>query len=141
MITEEIKNAIYEDKVSVEYWEADEYVISIQGIGVVGQTLRKKDSVIVKKWLETAIDEIQKKNGVKNEIKLQEGDKFWMGEVPETDDFGDPIKNEFIDGRTNMGPWALMSKNSFRQHGVGIGQGKGQLYRKESNGQWKKIKG
>lgn len=74
-------------------------------------------------------------------IKDTSKDKFWMGEVPETDDFSDPIKDEFIDGKTRMGPWALMSKNSFKQHGVGIGQGKGQLYKKESNGQWKKIKG
>jgi hypothetical protein len=30
------------------------------------------------------------------------------------------------DGRTKQGPWANMCKRHFKQHGVGLGLGKGQ---------------
>lgn len=80
---------------------------------------------------------------IKEELQnvLREEDKFWMGSINDKDDFNNPIRNEFIDGRTQMGPWAIMSPESFRQHGVGVGQGKGQWYKKQSDGRWKKIKG
>ena len=71
----------------------------------------------------------------------EEKDKFWMGSVNDKDDFGAPIKDEFIDGKTNQGPWGIMSPASFRQYGVGVGLGKGQWYKKQPDGQWKKIKG
>lgn len=181
------------DKISIDHWEADEYVVSIKGIGVVGGTLHKLDAQFVKTWLEssledlkksngnnivlktsggqyfvikinnetigqpiyssksqalmlekwlmTAIDEIQKKDSIKNEINLTEQDKFWMGHVGDKDDFQKPIKDEFIDGKTTYGPWGIMSPESFRQFGVGIGLGKGQWYKKQPDGQWKKIKG
>ena len=68
-------------------------------------------------------------------------DKYWMGSVGEEDDFGNPIKDEFIDGKTRMGPWANMSPESFKQYGVGLGTGRGQKYKKQPDGKWKKIQG
>lgn len=64
---------------------------------------------------------------------------YWMGRVPPTDDFGDPVSDEFVDGKTDMGPWALMSPRSFDRHGVGIGMGSGQRYRKQPDGRWLKV--
>ena len=55
--------------------------------------------------------------------------KKWSGKVPVRDDFGYPIVGTFIDGRTRMGPWAIMSLSTFNEHGVGLGLGKGQKYR------------
>jgi hypothetical protein len=60
------------------------------------------------------------------------------------DDFDLPIGSEFIDGRTKSGPWAIMQPRSFAKHGVGLGLGKGQRYRKKSLPSgviWEKIEG
>ena len=67
--------------------------------------------------------------------------KYWIGFVPATDDFGKVIEDEFIDGKTRMGPWALMVPVSFRLKGVGLGEGRGQLYKKQEDGKWLKIEG
>ena len=72
---------------------------------------------------------------------IKEEDKYWMGSINDVDDFGKPIKDEFVDGKTTMGPWGIMSPESFRIHGVGVGQGKGQKYKKQPDGKWKKIQG
>lgn len=56
--------------------------------------------------------------------------KQWTDEVPAEDDFGYPIKDEFIDGQTKYGQWATMTPESFKVHGVGLGFGKGQHYKK-----------
>jgi hypothetical protein len=81
------------------------------------------------------------RNLIREEIVsiVKEQDKFWMGTVSDNDDFGKPIVDTFIDGKTTMGPWANMNPDSFKQHGVGLGMGKGQLYRKQPDGKWKKI--
>lgn len=60
--------------------------------------------------------------------------KFWSGPVPSEDDFGNPIKDYFIDGKTTLGPWAIMSPVSFIKVGEGIGKGVGQAYRKTDAG-------
>jgi hypothetical protein len=68
--------------------------------------------------------------------------KYWMGQVPTLDDFGDAIKNVFIDGKTKYGPWAFMTPSSWRQNGVGTyGTGFGQRYVKAANGKWMKVEG
>jgi hypothetical protein len=67
--------------------------------------------------------------------------KYWMGTVPATDDFGVPITNFFVDGKTKMGPWATMAPPSYAKHGVGTGTGKGQMYNKQPDGKWLKVKG
>jgi len=66
--------------------------------------------------------------------------KKWMQEVPQKDDFGMPITTEFIDGKTKQGPWAIMSLESFKQHGAGLGVGQGQRYLKDGN-EWPLIEG
>lgn len=81
------------------------------------------------------------RNLIREEIVsvVKEQDKFWMGTVSDKDDFGKPIVDTFIDGKTTMGPWANMNPDSFKQHGVGLGIGKGQMYRKQPDGKWKKV--
>lgn len=32
-----------------------------------------------------------------------------------------------VDGKTLMGPWAYMCKEHYRQYGVGLGMGRGQV--------------
>jgi hypothetical protein len=62
----------------------------------------------------------------------------WAGKSPEKCDIchGD-IKDHFVDGKTKMGPWANMCEKCHRQHGVGLGEGKGQKYDKTG----KKVEG
>lgn len=55
--------------------------------------------------------------------------KVWMGSM--TCDFHNcDLSNVefFVDGKTKMGPWALMCPGAFYEHGVGIGPGQGQQY-------------
>ena len=44
---------------------------------------------------------------------------------------------EFVDGKTVFGPWAIMCLNCYRDKGVGLGTGKGQRY----DGKGKKVEG
>ena len=70
------------------------------------------------------------------------GKKYWLSAVPEKDDFGDTIKDMFIDGKTVMGPWALMTERSFKSFGTGrMGLGYGQEYEKQKDGKWLKVEG
>jgi hypothetical protein len=86
-----------------------------------------------------------KKSELKQLIKefiQEEKARYWKGIVPPKDDFGDPITNIFIDGKTQKGPWALMSLQSFKRFGLGkLGVGYGQKYSKQSDGKWLKIEG
>jgi hypothetical protein len=67
---------------------------------------------------------------------------YWTGTVPSKDDFGKPMEDEFIDGKTKMGPWAFMTPSSWRRYGiVGLGIGRGQRYKKQPDGQWLKVEG
>jgi hypothetical protein len=68
--------------------------------------------------------------------------KYWMGDVPLRDDFGMEITDEFIDGVTRQGPWAMMAPTSWRTMGIGVlGVGRGQRYQKQKNGIWLKVEG
>jgi hypothetical protein len=68
--------------------------------------------------------------------------KYWIGDVGSKDDFGQPITNEFIDGKTKMGPWATMSPASWKRYGIGaLGTGFGQRYKKQDDGRWLKVQG
>lgn len=64
----------------------------------------------------------------------------WIGFVGEIDDFGEPIVDEFVDGATKYGPWAMMAPVTFEKRGLGVGPGKGQRYRLIDN-IWKKVEG
>lgn len=52
-----------------------------------------------------------------------------------------PITSTFVDGSTYFGPWANMCQSCHAKHGNGLGTGKGQLYKRQSDGQYHKIKG
>jgi hypothetical protein len=57
----------------------------------------------------------------------------WLGKVNKCDICKENInwtrnKQWFVDGRTTMGPWALMCCRCFEMYGVGLGTGKGQKY-------------
>jgi len=68
--------------------------------------------------------------------------KYWAGDVGDKDDYGRLITDEFIDGRTVWGPWAIMSPLSWREEGVRkFGTGCGQRYRKQHDGRWLKVEG
>lgn len=64
--------------------------------------------------------------------------KTWGGHVPAKDDFQNPITDEFVDGMTSLGGWAMMSPKSFKMYGTGIGAGRGQKYQKQGD-DWVKI--
>lgn len=67
---------------------------------------------------------------------------YWVGDAPTHCDIDqEPISSVFVDGRTNMGPWANMCLRCARVHGVGTGLGKGQVYTKTSEGRWRKTAG
>jgi len=68
--------------------------------------------------------------------------RYWIGPIGSKDDFNRPIDVEFIDGKTRMGPWAIMSIDSWRRYGCGqLGTGWGQRYRKQTDGKWLKVEG
>lgn len=68
--------------------------------------------------------------------------KYWTGHIGERDDFEQPIKDIFVDGKTKQGQWAIMSPASWRMYGVGTyGTGFGQRYAKTASGKWLKIEG
>jgi hypothetical protein len=68
---------------------------------------------------------------------------YWTGSLPATDDFGSPYNTIMIDGVTKQyGSWANMNEHSWRVHGIGqFGMGKAQMYEKQPDGRWLKIKG
>lgn len=69
-------------------------------------------------------------------------EKYWMGSTPAICDTCDePIKKEFTDGKTRMGPWANMCPGCSAIYGVGLGLGRGQKYEQQTNGRWLKTGG
>jgi hypothetical protein len=46
-----------------------------------------------------------------------------------------------VDGKTLMGPWALMCPACYSNYGLGLGTGRGQMYKRQSNGRWLKTAG
>ena len=67
--------------------------------------------------------------------------KYWLSDVPSRDDFGEPIREVFIDGATIHGPWGIMTPQSHDIYGRGLGEGLGQKYLKQANGKWLKVEG
>ena len=65
----------------------------------------------------------------------------WIGDVPSHSDFGGAIIDEFIDGRTTLGPAAFMTPAEFKIYGRGLGTGFGQRYKKNEKGEWIKVEG
>lgn len=70
--------------------------------------------------------------------------KYWMSPLGDTDDFSVPYKDEMIDGKTRMGPWANMTPESWFKYGGTngkLGLGLGQRYKKQADGKWLKVEG
>ena len=66
----------------------------------------------------------------------------WVGSPPDVCDTCDkPITSTFVDGATIMGPWGNMCLGCHRKFGVGLGTGKGQLFRKQPDGSFLKTEG
>ena len=54
----------------------------------------------------------------------------WHGITPKQCEIcGEPLTNEFIDGRTKIGFWANMCPACHKEFGVGLGIGKGQKFK------------
>jgi hypothetical protein len=57
--------------------------------------------------------------------------KQWMGSEPRCDfcpkDAGAPTPY-FVDGKTRIGPWAIMCPTHHKSMGLGLGTGRGQKY-------------
>lgn len=67
---------------------------------------------------------------------------YWTAPLGGFDDFGKPITNKIIDGKTKSGPWAIMSEESYKEWGgFGFGVGRGQLYELQPDGKWLQTKG
>lgn len=57
--------------------------------------------------------------------------KTWGGAVPQTCDIcGSTLADGFVDGRTRMGSWGFLCSRCHEIHGVGLGMGYGQQYKK-----------
>jgi len=68
--------------------------------------------------------------------------RYWIGTVPERDDFGNKLGDVFIDGSTIMGPWAIMTPETWARVGRGqLGTGIGQKYQRQADGRWLKVEG
>jgi len=53
----------------------------------------------------------------------------WLGTIPRKCEICEErLVEEFVDGRTKLGLWAIMCVGCFKVHGVGLGLGKGQKY-------------
>lgn len=57
------------------------------------------------------------------------GNQKWMGDT-KCDFCHKECGNTLYDGKTDMGPWAVMCDMCFHDHGVGLGTGMGQQYKK-----------
>lgn len=69
-------------------------------------------------------------------------DKIWMGSDPKMCDVcEEDIRDEFTDGKTKRGPWAIMCPRCQARHGLGLGLGLGQKYQKQADGKFHKVEG
>ncbi len=68
-------------------------------------------------------------------------DVYWSGDSGDCDFCQQTLTTEFIDGKTVAGPWAKMCPLCALDFGVGVGTGKGQVYQRQANGAWKKVRG
>ncbi len=68
-------------------------------------------------------------------------DKIWVGSEPVCDFCGTPPTQFFVDGKTTLGPWAIMCLGHHRQNGVGLGTGRGQKYEHRPDKAWHKVEG
>ena len=61
-------------------------------------------------------------------------ERYWHGSTV-CDFCQEEIKSVLIDGRTQLGPWATMCEQDWREHGCGqLGTGSGQKYEERDIG-------
>lgn len=82
-------------------------------------------------------------------MSKEEKKKYWLGEVEGCDLCGRKFGLAnlggivFIDGRMKSGSWAIMCLECYKENGVGVGVGRGQVYELqrdgEDRGKWLKI--
>ena len=66
----------------------------------------------------------------------------WIGAAPCTCDICKAeLVGMFVDGKTQMGPWACMCAECHARVGVGLGTGGGQRYERQADGSWLCTKG
>lgn len=67
---------------------------------------------------------------------------YYSGPPAKCDLCNDPLKDEFVDGVVaKYRNWACMCIGCFQAHGVGLGTGMGQRYKRQADGRFKKIAG
>lgn len=72
---------------------------------------------------------------------IANGKVYWVGDVDNCDICTVSMANKFVDGKTIYGSWATMCQSCHKRIGMGFGAGKGQLYEKQSDNRWLKIRG
>ena len=70
-------------------------------------------------------------------------DVVWLGEQPTTCEIcTTPLRTRMFDAKTKFGPWGCLCPECFEQHGVGLGQGRGQEYQWVGvTSRWHKVGG
>lgn len=59
---------------------------------------------------------------------------YWIGPPPDKCDMCDSKIDElFVDGQIEKGPWGILCPTCFVMNGVGLGNGKGQVYHNQIN--------
>lgn len=66
---------------------------------------------------------------------------YWPGEVNRCAVCQKRLTDEFIDGDTVRGVWCTMHVSCHAIFGRGLGIGRGQKYRKQEDGRWKRVEG
>lgn len=72
--------------------------------------------------------------------------RYLSAESASKDDFNIPFTKEkgevVYDAKTALGPWAMMTQDSFDRYGLGrLGLGFGQKYVRDENGHLNKVEG
>ena len=67
--------------------------------------------------------------------------RYYVGDIPSHDDFGDRIDGIFYDSQTKSGQWAIMTPASWKlyRRGITLGTGYGQRYEKDVTGRFRKT--
>ena len=66
---------------------------------------------------------------------------YWLSAVNNCDICNKPLVDKMVDGKTQMGPWALMCLPCHSKQGGQLGLGLGQRYEKQLGGRWLKTAG
>lgn len=67
---------------------------------------------------------------------------YWLSEPPDACQLcGQPIAGSFADAWTKSGVRGSLDLKCLRIAGVGVGEGKGQIYQHQPDGRWLKIEG